>query len=432
MQFKADREIERIILYHMFTHSEALMDGIEQFIADDFLVEQNKKIFRVMVELEQEGVAVDLVNVTARLFQIVNAVYITEIFDLRDYVYTEYKQHFKLFKMRNTKIKLFRISQGIQKQVADPEADLDAVMSSVEDELLKMSGVAQGKNFESLCDLSLQYYDTIMERVKSPDKRPAGLPTDFPAFDRVVSLTPGDLVILAGRPSMGKTAFYLNLMTNLAKNNIESAAFSIEMSNNQLQNRIAASLCEVDSKAIEKGVMNERELQRFQNAMSEMHMLPIHLNDSASLTFFDLRRKVRRLKIKHPALKIVFIDYLQILQYDMSQEYASLCEITSGLKNLARDLDVVVVLLSQLNRECESRKDKRPLMSDLRGSGSIEQDADVVIFLYRDEYYYPKTKDPGIAECIVAKNRMGATGFHKYEFKGKFSKFIDLESRYNY
>jgi len=431
MKFKADREIERIILFHMFNTSEALLDSIEHFSADDFLVEDNKKIFRVMVELEQEGITVDLITVTERLFGIVNPVYITELYEISDIVSTEFQQHFDVFKKRNTKIKLFKISNHIQKQIANPEQDLDEILSSVESQLLDMSGISKGQEIESMSELSLKYYDEIMAKVQAPEKHSTGLLTTFPAFDRVVSMNPGDLVVCAGRPSMGKTAFYLNIMKNFAEQNIESASFSIEMSKAQLVNRLAANMAKIDSKAIKRGVMNAEELQRFQNAMSKMHMFLIHIDDSAVVTAFDLRRKIRRLKIKYPHLKAVFIDYLQILQYDKSNENAALGEITSMLKRVAREFDVVIFLLSQLNRECEQRKDKRPLMSDLRGSGSIEQDADIVLFLYRDEYYYPKTPDIGIAECIVAKNREGDAGcFHKYQFLGKYSMFIDVEARF--
>jgi replicative DNA helicase len=254
----------------------------------------------------------------------------------------------------------------------------------------------------------------------------SGLPTGFTDVDRILDgLKGGDLVILAGRPSMGKTAFALNLAENVALNGKPVLVFSLEMGDTQLVTRSLSSVGGIDGRALASGRMDEEAWDKVTAAMGRLHEAPLFIDETPNLSVGQMRVRARRQKRKG-GLSLVVIDYLQLMRGEGNNRNEQLGDITRSLKLMARDLDVPVICLSQLSRECEKRADKRPMLSDLRESGSIEQDADVVLMMYRDDYYDPQSHYCGVAECLIRKNRMGACGDMKLAFQPEFSRFRDF------
>lgn len=278
-------------------------------------------------------------------------------------------------------------------------------------------------------------YEKIEYRYEHKDEL-TGIPTDFYELDAILNgLQKSDLIILAARPAMGKTAFALNIAQNVAlKAKTPVAIFSLEMSKDQLMQRMLCSEAEIDSQRVKTGNMQSKDWEKLATAMNAFAQAPIYIDDTSGCTITDIRAKCRRLKMEEKNLGLILIDYLQLMESagreDRMQQISA---ISRGLKILAKELDVPVIALSQLSRAVESRTDKRPMLSDLRESGSIEQDADIVMFIYRDEYYrkaeegeedaVAKAQSKGESEIIIAKHRNGSVGTVKLLFQGNITKF---------
>jgi replicative DNA helicase len=247
-------------------------------------------------------------------------------------------------------------------------------------------------------------------------------------------LQPSDLVIIAGRPSMGKTSFALNIAYNIAQQNLPVAVFSLEMSKEQLAQRLLSNEAKVESNRIRSGRLGQNDLEKVFGGLEKLLNLPIYIDDSANLSVIQMRSQVRRLQAeKKGQMGLVLIDYLQLMEGGGDNRVQEISKITRSLKGLAREIHAPVIALSQLSRAVESRNNKRPMMSDLRESGSIEQDADLIMMLYRDEYYNPDSPDRGVAEVIITKHRNGPTGTIKLLFQPEFTKFLNLkQNRSNY
>ena len=263
-----------------------------------------------------------------------------------------------------------------------------------------------------------------------------GVTTGFTELNKMLSgFQPTDLVILAARPSMGKTALALNFALHAAHAGVGVGVFSLEMGRGQLVNRLLCSEGRINATHVRKGTLTrDDEWPRLREAADSLYKLPIFIDDEAALTLSQVRSKARRVKAEHPEVGLFVLDYLQLMQGSggpkESREQA-ISNISRGLKGLAKDLNVPFLALAQLNRGVESRTDKRPMLSDLRESGAIEQDADVIMFIYRDEYYRKEqSDDPGVAEVLIAKHRNGATGTVKLAFKGEYLLFDNLDNRY--
>jgi replicative DNA helicase len=262
-----------------------------------------------------------------------------------------------------------------------------------------------------------------------------GVSSGFKELDRMTAgLQPGDLIVVAGRPSMGKTTFALNIAENAAfgKKATPVAVFSMEMSREQLAFRMISSLGRVNQGHLRTGNFGDEEWSRINGAINMMKSAPIYIDDTGALTPTEVRARARRLKREH-GLGLVVIDYLQLMQVPGTKENRAteISEISRSLKALAKELSVPVIALSQLNRSVEQRQDKKPVMSDLRESGAIEQDADVIMMIYREEVYDKNTTRKGIAEVIITKQRNGPVGEISLNFQGEFTKFADLESHYS-
>lgn len=290
---------------------------------------------------------------------------------------------------------------------------------------LSERGTRAGRGFTPVSALLTAAVDRIDELFHAKN-HVTGLATGITDFDeRTAGLQPGDLVIIAGRPSMGKTSFAMNIAENVAISEKKvTAVFSMEMPAVQLAMRLLSSLGRIDQSKLRTGRLEDEDWPRITSAMELMSEAPLFIDDSAALSPMELRARARRLKREH-GLGLIVIDYLQLMQVPGTRENRAteISEISRGLKSLAKELEVPVIALSQLNRGVEQRPSKRPMMSDLRESGSIEQDADMVVFLYRDEYYHEDSRDKGLAEVIIAKQRNGPTGTIKAAFLQRYTRF---------
>ena len=289
------------------------------------------------------------------------------------------------------------------------------------------------QGFQSMNSLVVQLLDRVEEMSQNPNDI-TGVPTGFHDFDRMTSgMQPGDLIVLAARPSMGKTALAINIAENVAvQEGLPVAVFSMEMGASQLAVRIVGSIGRIDQGHLRTGKLSDDEWPRLTEAIEKLRNVSLHIDETPGLTTSELRANARRLSRQCGKLGLIVVDYLQLMSGSSSDgsdnRATELGEISRGLKMLAKELQCPVIALSQLNRSVEQRTDKRPMMSDLRESGAIEQDADVIMFIYRDDYYNKDSKEPGVAEVIIGKQRNGPTGTIKLAFLKPITKFESLAS----
>ena len=288
-------------------------------------------------------------------------------------------------------------------------------------------GSRMKQGFQSMDSLVVELMDRVVEMSENPNDI-TGVPTGFYDFDRMTSgLQPGDLVVLAARPSMGKTALAINIAEHVALNEgLPVAVFSMEMGASQLAIRIVGSIGRIDQSRLRTGKLNPDEWPRLTESIEKLRTVSLHIDETPGLTPSELRANARRLARQCGKLGLIVVDYLQLMSGSTSEgenRATEIGEISRGLKMLAKELQCPVIALSQLNRSVEQRTDKRPMMSDLRESGAIEQDADVIMFIYRDDYYNKESKEPGVAEVIIGKQRNGPTGTVKLTFLKAITKF---------
>ena len=297
-------------------------------------------------------------------------------------------------------------------------------------------GSRMKRGFQSMDTLVVDLLDRVQEMADNPNDI-TGVPTGFYDLDRMTSgLQPGDMVVLAARPSMGKTAFAINIAEHVALNEgLPVAVFSMEMGAAQLAVRIVGSIGRIDQGHLRTGKLTDEEWPRLTEAIEKLRTISLHIDETAGLTASELRANARRLARQCGKLGLIVVDYLQLMSGssgDNENRATELGEISRGMKMLAKELGCPLIALSQLNRSVETRPDKRPMMSDLRESGAIEQDADIIMFIYRDDYYNKETsKEPGVAEIIIAKQRNGPTGTVKLAFLKNLTRFESLAAGYN-
>jgi replicative DNA helicase len=308
------------------------------------------------------------------------------------------------------------------------EPDADIALDRAEHLIF---GLAQRKEMKSLVHIKHIVEDSFQKIEQRYENRDvlSGVPSGFYDLDAMTSgFQPSDLVIIAARPSMGKTAFVLNLAQHAAvENNVPVAVFSLEMSKESLVMRMLCSSAEIDANRLRTGHMHTSDWTKLASAMGRLGEAPIYIDDSALVNCMEIRAKCRRLKSEMNGLGLIIIDYIQLMQgrKQTDNRVQEVSEISRSLKTLARELNVPVLALSQLSRAVEARQNKRPMLSDLRESGSIEQDADLVMFIYRDEYYNPESERRGEAEIIIAKQRNGPTGTAELLYQGSITRFLN-------
>ena len=438
-------EAEQAVLGAMLIDKEAIAKATELLSADDFYREAHRVIFSAMLELYNKNEAVDMVTVTEilkrdnKLEDIGGIAYITS---LANVVLTaaNVKYHAEIVAEKSVLRQLVRVSTEIAAMGYEANDDVGTLLDTAESRILEISNRKKKADFTAINDILMDSVQSIESLLQNKGGL-TGLPAGFADLDKLTSgLHPSDFIILAARPSMGKTALALNIVQNVALRAHKViggeprsvAFFSLEMSKEQLVNRMLCAEAGIDSQRLRVGEMHDEDWTHLWDACDTMSRAKIYIDDTAGITAMDMRSRARRLKAEH-GLDLIVVDYLQLMQGsgkrnnsgDRQQEVS---EISRSLKALARELDVPVLALSQLSRSVESRQIKRPMLSDLRESGSLEQDADIVAFLYREDYYNPDTENKH-TELIIAKHRNGPVDTVNLFFQKQFTKFVGFTKR---
>ena len=429
----------------MLIDKEAIAKASEILTSTDFYREAHRVIFNAMLELYNKNEAVDMVTVTEilkrdnKLEDIGGLAYITS---LANVVLTaaNVKYHADIVAEKSVLRQLVRVSTEIAAMGYEANEDVGTLLDTAESRILEISNRKKKADFTPIKDVLMDSVQNIEKLINNKGGL-TGLPSGFADLDKLTSgLHPSDFIILAARPSMGKTALALNIVQNVALRAHRKiggeprsvAFFSLEMSKEQLVHRMLCAEAGIDGQRLRTGEMREEDWSNLWTACDSMSRAKIYIDDTAGITAMEMRSRARRLKAEH-GLDLIIVDYLQLMQGsgkknssgDRQQEVS---EISRSLKALARELDVPVLALSQLSRSVESRQDKHPMLSDLRESGSLEQDADIVAFLYRDDYYNPDTEKK-YTELKIAKHRNGPVDTVNLFFHKQFTKFVDLTHR---
>jgi len=428
-------EAEESILSAVLIDGSTLLDIVEILSPEDFYRTAHQKIFAAITELFAKSEPIDLVTVAnnlkekGQLEEVGGATYLAKMIDTVPLAVNA-EHYARIIRDKSSLRKLIAQANIIVNRCFEDRGDVDEVVNFAEKSIFEISENKLKKSFFPVSDLINGNIDTLEERQGSGSML-TGVPSGFTRLDQLTSGFQGsDLIIVAGRPAMGKTSFALNVARNAAVDaNVPVAIFSLEMSKEQLSMRLLTSEARIDSARLRGGFFNEDDWERLTNAAGILEQAPIYIDDSADITAMDIRAKARRLKADK-GLGLVIIDYLQLMRGSTSKERRDLeiSEISRSLKILAKELSVPVLALSQLNRMLEQRSDKRPMLSDLRESGALEQDADLVAFIYRDEVYNQDENNPnrGKAEIILGKQRNGPVGTAFLTFLKSYTRFEDL------
>jgi replicative DNA helicase len=428
-------EAEQAVLGAILLDTEALISVSERIRSEDFYKTAHQLIFDAMTALAEEQEPVDLVTITSKLQdrkQLEDVGGVSYLSQLANAVPTSANVDYYA-QIVEEKSLLRRLIRTATQIVSDGYANSDEVgdlLSDAEARILELSNRRSTSGFISIRDVLMDVFERV-EFLYSHKGGVTGIPTGYPDLDKMTSgFQKSDLIIVAARPSVGKTAFALNIAQNVSMRAKETVAiFSLEMSASQLVQRIICAEANIDAGRMRTGFLQEEDWEKLTMAIGSLSEANIYIDDSPSITVADIRAKCRRLK-REKGLGMILIDYLQLIHgrgkagENRQQEVS---EISRTLKQIARELEVPVIALSQLSRGVEQRQDKRPMMSDLRESGSIEQDADIVAFLYRDDYYDQESEKKNIIEIIIAKQRNGPVGTVELVFLKNFNKFVSLD-----
>ncbi|CAM3941126.1 replicative DNA helicase [Mesobacillus zeae] len=432
-------EAEQAVLGAIFLEPSALTVASEVLIPEDFYRAAHQKIFDVMLILSDRGKAVDLITVTeelaaAKLLEDTGGVsYLSELAaSVPTAANIEY--YARIVEEKSLLRRLIRTATSIASDGYSREDEVEALLGEAEKSILE---VAQRKNagaFHNIKDVLVRTYDNI-ELLHNRKGDITGIATGFFELDRMTAgFQRNDLIIVAARPSVGKTAFALNIAQNVATKTGENVAiFSLEMGAEQLVMRMLCAEGNINAQNLRTGSLTDDDWGKLTMAMGSLSNAGIFIDDTPGVRISEIRSKCRRLK-QERGLGMILIDYLQLIQGNGrsgENRQQEVSEISRSLKSLARELEVPVIALSQLSRGVEQRQDKRPMMSDIRESGSIEQDADIVAFLYRDDYYDKESENKNIIEIIIAKQRNGPVGTVQLAFVKEYNKFVNLEKRFD-
>ena len=431
----ASIEAEQAVLGAMLLKPDAVTTAAEELSADDFYRETHRLIFEAMMELKERTEPVDLVTLTEQLKKADKLTKIGGIPALSliaNSVPTAANVHYhaRIVHEKAQLRSLINAATEIAGAAYESADEVEDIMDSAEKRILAVSSGKRSKDFVPLQDILLDTLEQIDLRYNNKGSI-TGLPTGFTELDHLTAgLQKSDLILVAARPSMGKTAFTLNIAAHVVLRAKEPVAFfSLEMSKEQLVQRLLCSEGRIDSQRLRVGELEEKEWGDLIDTANRLSAAPLYIDDTPGITVMELRSKARRLKAEH-GLSLIVIDYLQLMQGRASKSgdnrQQEISEISRSLKALARELNVPVIALSQLSRSVESRQIKRPMLSDLRESGSLEQDADIVMFLYREDYYDPETENKNITEVIIAKHRNGPVDTVDLTFLKQFTKFGNL------
>lgn len=429
-----DEQAEASVLGAMLLDKSAITTAVEIIHAEDFYYDSHKAIFEGILSLYNKNEPADMITLSdflkknGQLEAVGGYTYLGRLTSGAGAV-SNTEAYANIIKEKSTLRALIRAgSEIVEDSYRDDE--VGAIIEKAEKSIFDITQDNQRNGLMNMGEVMVTTFDVMQQRSENKGGL-TGLTTGFIDLDRKTSgMQKADLVLLAARPSMGKTALMVNISTNAAlKANATVAMFSLEMSRNQLSQRILSSLSHVDLMKIISGDLTTEEWTKVIETMTYMNEMGIYIDDTAGITPLEVKAKCRRLKAEK-GLDLVVIDYLQLMEVGGRAEsrQQEISAISRQLKGIAKELDVPVIALSQLSRAPEMRADHRPILSDLRESGAIEQDADIVMFLYRDEYYNPDTDKQGLGELIIAKHRNGPTGTVELLFKGEYTKFVNLQS----
>ncbi len=430
-------DAERSVIGSMIMDREAIVYVNDKLIPDDFYVPEYKAMFEAAIELFNEGRAVDITTLVVKLREkdiapeFCGLEHIMSIVDATP-TSANIKYYADIVSDRAVSRRLIRTLEGLATMTYMQKDDLNDILGETEKQIFNIVQSRNTGEFEDIKQIALRTLRGISEASKSQSGI-TGIATGFRDLDRRLSgLQKSDLILIAARPSMGKTAFVLNIANYVAvRSHITTAVFSLEMSKTDLVQRMYAMNSKIDATKLRNGDLDDHGWTDLMGAAREISESSLLIDDTPSISVSEVRSKCRKLKLEKN-LGLVLIDYLQLMSGSGRAESRQneISEISRSLKALARELDVPVIALSQLSRAVESRPDKRPMLSDLRESGAIEQDADVVMFIYRDEYYNKeKSEDPGVAEIIIGKQRKGPVGTVRLGWQGQYTRFVNLEAQ---
>jgi replicative DNA helicase len=427
-------EAEQYVLGAILLENEALAKAQEIIKPEDFYRDAHRRIYNSMLSLFSSHEPIDIITLTEHLRkngdleEVGGLAYITNLATIIP-TSANIRHHCRIIKEKALFRALINTANLIIGKAYEGTTEADEALDHAERLIFEIADRRANTSFQNVKDIVKDAFKTISTLLEKKSNV-TGISTGFKDLDDMTAgFQPSDLIIIGGRPAMGKTAFALNIAQHSAiKTNQPVAIFSLEMSREQLVMRMLCSESQVNYSKLRKGFLNSSELKRLTRAASSLSEAPIFIDDSAALSVMEVRAKARRLKAEQRGLGMIVIDYLQLMKGrgDAERREQEISEISRSLKALAKELRVPVVALSQLNRRVEYNQDKRPGLGDLRESGAIEQDADVIIFLYRDEVYNKKTPHKGVAEVIIAKQRNGPTGTVRLTFMDEYTKFVDL------
>ena len=434
-----DIEAEQAVIGSMLTDKDAVISAIEVLKEEDFYREDNKAIYEAILNLYNRSEPIDIITVKSELesmgkFEQVGGLeYLAELPEKVPTTANSMK-YIKIVEEKSTLRKLIKTANEIIELGYDPTEDVDDIMEGAEKKIFNVMQNKNQKGYAAMKDILVDSF-TQLEELYNRKQHITGVPTGFADLDyKTAGLHSSDLVLVAARPAMGKSAFALNIATNAAiRAKVPVVIFSLEMSKEQMVNRILCSEAMVDSNKVRTGRLEEDDWTKLAEAIGPLSEAEIYIDDTPGISVMEIRAKCRKLKLEKN-IGMVVIDYLQLVQGSNKRNGSreqEISEISRSLKILAKEIGVPVIALSQLSRAVEQRPDHRPMLSDLRESGAIEQDADIVMFLYRDDYYNQDSEKKGIAEVIIAKHRGGSTGTVELLWLGSYTKFVNLEKSFD-
>lgn len=428
-------EAEQNVLGIILLSGETINTALEVVGAEDFYNPAHGMIFRAMTSLSSKAAPIDLITVIdelrkmGKLEEVGGAAYLGEL-TTKVVTVLNIQHYLKIVKDKAILRRLIETSSEILDHAYEDSEEVGTILELAEKGIFDLSQNLHTKGLSPVYKILIDTFEALEKRMNSKEDL-TGITSGFIDLDHKLSgFQKSDLILLAARPSMGKTALMVNFAVNAAVAGNKVAIFSLEMSENQLVQRMISSLGLIELQKVISGKLESDDYPKLLRGTSVVEKLPIYIDDSAGISPLELKAKARKLKAQE-GLDLIVIDYLQLMEMTGRNENRTqeISAISRNLKAIAKELDVPVIALSQLSRATETRQDKRPMLSDLRESGAIEQDADVVLFLYRDEYYNPETEDKNVGEVIIAKHRNGPTGTIKLTFFGQYTKFTNRENQ---
>lgn len=428
-----DTLAEQAVLGSMLVSKDAVQAAVEILKPEDFYREDNKEIYAAMMDIYSVGKEIDMITVTEQLklrgtLERVGGT--QNLATLIDNVPTtsNIERYVEIVEQKATSRNLIKVTSDIMKVSYAQTEELDAIIEQAEKGIFDLAQNRNSKSYSGMKEILVTTLDSI-EKMYENKAKLSGMESGFIDLDEKISgLNDSDLIIVAARPAMGKSAFVLNIASYVAMyNKVPVMIFNLEMSKEQLVKRILSSESEIDSMKLNNAILEQEDWIKMADASNRLADVPIYIDDTPVLTPSEIRAKCRKAKLEKN-IGLIIIDYLQLMESKTANgsRQQEISEISRGLKILAKELNVPVIALSQLSRATESRADHRPMLSDLRESGSIEQDADIVMFLHREDYYDKETEKKNVAEVIIAKNRHGETGTVELAWLGKYTKFANL------